>query len=93
MLTDIVCLVDTAHTMAAQNLFLWDHWQYLEVTMAALIWEYDVVASEAVRRLQSTRGTHGDLYNQLDRLRPMLPPLDPIFFHPARTCGSCTTQL
>jgi hypothetical protein len=47
--------------------------------MEALKWEYDVAPSEAVRRLQSMRGTHGDLYDQLDRLHTSNPVLEQLW--------------
>jgi hypothetical protein len=43
--------------------------------MEALKWEYDVVASEAVHRLQSVCGIRGDLYDTLDRLHASDPVL------------------
>ena len=44
--------------------------------MEALKWEYDVVASEAVHRLQSVCGIRGDLYDKLDRLHASDPVLE-----------------
>jgi hypothetical protein len=44
--------------------------------MEALKWEYDVVASEAVHRLQSVCGIRGDLYDTLDRLHASDPVLE-----------------
>jgi hypothetical protein len=44
--------------------------------MEALKWEYDVVAFEAVHRLQNVCDIRGDLYDKLDRLHASDPVLE-----------------